>query len=198
MGKHVTEHTHHDTTVETLLTDGNDDVLAITFEDLGTRNHKAVGVGVGGVECMDVGTLALGLFPEHDAVVVADLLDGVRLSGRPGFVALDVVAGNEDAVAQNDLARLEEGDITDEEFLYVDDALDTGPDDLDATLLLLVVEDTDLPLLLPIIKRTNHDLWKCGLARGIWCHNRKTQTAMKMATMMATPSTQSTRGSPGT
>jgi len=38
--------------------------LAITFEDLGTRNHEAVGVGIGGVESVNVGTLALALFPE--------------------------------------------------------------------------------------------------------------------------------------
>ena len=36
-----------DMTVETLLTDSDDDILAITFDDLGIRNHEAVGVGVG-------------------------------------------------------------------------------------------------------------------------------------------------------
>ena len=161
------EHTHHDTTVEALLTDGDDDVLAITFENLGTRDHETVGVSVGGVESMDVSTLALGLFPEHDTVIVADLLDGVGLSGRPGFVALDVVAGNEDAITRNDLTGFEEGDITDEEFLDVDNVLDARPDNLDATFLLLVVEDAELPLLLPIVERTNHHLWKQELARRI-------------------------------
>ena len=62
---------------------------------------------------MDVGTHTLGLFPEYDTVFVADVFDGVRLSGRPIFVALDVVAGNKDAVGNNP-ARFEEGDLTDE------------------------------------------------------------------------------------
>jgi len=47
---------------------------------------------------MNIGTLALGLFPEHDAFVVADIFGGVRLPSRPGFVALDLVTGNKDAV----------------------------------------------------------------------------------------------------
>jgi len=155
--------------VGTLLTDGDNDVLAVAFENLGTRNHKAVGVGVGGVECVNVGTLALGLFPEHDTIVIGDLLDRVRLSGRPRFVALDVVARNEYAVTQNDLTGFEKDDITNEEFLDVDDALDTEADDLDATLfLLLVVEDAELPLLLPIVEGANDHLWEYELVHGRW------------------------------
>jgi len=83
-GKASREHTHHDTTVETLLTGGNDNVHAITFENLGTGNHEVVGVGVRGVESMNVGTLMLELFPEHSAIIVADLLDGVGLPVAPG------------------------------------------------------------------------------------------------------------------
>ena len=44
--KIATEHTHHDATVETLLTNGDDDVLATTFKNLGTRDHEVAGVNV--------------------------------------------------------------------------------------------------------------------------------------------------------
>jgi len=159
-GRVSRERTHHGTTVETLLAHSDDDVLAITVEDLGAGNHEAVGVGVEGIGCMDIGTLGLGLFPRYDTVIIANLLDGVGLSGCPGFIALDIVAGNEDTVTGYDLTGFKEGDITDEQFLDVDDALDTGPDNLDATFLLLVVEDMELPSLLPVTKGVNRNLRK--------------------------------------
>jgi hypothetical protein len=106
--------THHDTTVETLLTDSDDDILAVTFEDLGTGNHETIGMGVGGVESVNVGTLPFGLFPERNTLIVDDLLDGVGLSSCAGFVAPDVVAGNEYTVARDDLPGLEKGDVTNE------------------------------------------------------------------------------------
>jgi hypothetical protein len=96
--------THHDATVETLLTYSNNDVLAITFEDLGARDHEAIGVGVGCVVAF--GTLALGLLPEGDAIVVADLFYGVRLSSYSRFVALHVVTSDEDAIARENFTRL--------------------------------------------------------------------------------------------
>jgi len=152
------EHTHHDAAVETLLTDGDNHVLAITFENLGTRNHKTIGVRIGGVECMNVDTLALGLFSEGDALAVADLFDSVGLPGRAGLVALDIVAGDEDTVTRDNLTGLEEGNVTDEKILDVDYAFDTAADNLDTSLLLLVVENAELFLLLPIVEGTNHHL----------------------------------------
>ena len=79
------------TTVETLLT-YNDSVISITFEDLGARNQEAICMGVGGIESMSVDTLAPCLLPEGNALVVVNLLDGVRLSCCVGPVALDIVA----------------------------------------------------------------------------------------------------------
>jgi len=76
------EHTHHDAAIETLLTDGDNHVLAITIEDLGARDHGTIGVRIEGVECMNVDTLRLGLFSEGNALAVADLFDSVGLSGR--------------------------------------------------------------------------------------------------------------------
>jgi hypothetical protein len=106
--------THHDTTVETLLTDSDNDILAVTFEDLGTRNHETIGAGVGDAESVNVGALPSGQFPERNAVIVGDLLDGIGLSSGTGFVAPDVVAGNEYTIARDDLTGLEKGDVTDE------------------------------------------------------------------------------------
>jgi len=58
------ERIHHDTTVETLLTDSDNYVLAVIFEDLGTRGHETIGVHIWGVKCMNIDTPALDLFPE--------------------------------------------------------------------------------------------------------------------------------------
>ena len=66
------DRTHHDTTVETLLADGDHNVLAMALEDFGTREHEAVCMRVCGVESMTV-TVVLGLFPEVDVIFVADL-----------------------------------------------------------------------------------------------------------------------------
>jgi len=41
------EHTHHDAAVETLLTDGDNHVLAINFKNLGARDHETIGVHIG-------------------------------------------------------------------------------------------------------------------------------------------------------
>ena len=108
------ECTHHDTTVETLLTDSDNDVLSITFEDLGARNQEAIRMGIRGVESMRIDTLAPCLVPEGNALVVVDLFDGFGLSCCTGLVAPDVVAGDEDAVAGDDLTGLEEGNIANE------------------------------------------------------------------------------------
>ena len=152
------KHTHHDATVETPLINSGDDVLAVTVKNLGARNHETIGVNV---ESVSVGTLALGPFPELEAFVIADLPNGIGLSSGARFVTLDVVAGNEDTVAGDDLARLEEGDIADEQLIDVDGVLDTRADDFDTTLL-LVIEDAGLPSLVPIIEGANRHLWEEG------------------------------------
>lgn len=99
---------------------------------------------------MNVDTLALGVFSEGNALVVADLFYSVGVSGCTGFVAPDIVAGNEDAVTGHNL--------TGKQVLDVDDMFVTAADNLDASLLLLVAENTELPLLLPIVEGANHDL----------------------------------------
>ena len=134
----------------------------MTVDNLGARNHETIGVSVGNGESVSGGALALGLFPELEALVVVDLLNGIGLSGGARFVTLDVVAGNDDTVTGDDLTRLEEGDITDEQLLDVDDALDTRADNFDTTFLVPVVEDAELPFLVPIAEGANHHLWKEG------------------------------------
>ena len=64
---------------------------------------------------LSVDTLVLGLFSEGNALTIADLFDSVRLSGCARFVALDIVAGNEDTVTRDNLTGLEEGNITDKQ-----------------------------------------------------------------------------------
>ena len=159
------ERTHHDTAVEAVRSDSDNDVFAVTIQDLGARNHETIGISISGVESVNVGTLASGPLTERDAIFVSGLFDGVRLSSCIGFIAFDIVAGNENTITGDNLTRLEEDDVTDKQFLDVDDALGTGADHLDATSLLLAFEDQELPFLLPIIDGTDRDLWKWEYGR---------------------------------
>ena len=158
LGENVKVCAHHDTTVETLLTDSYDNILAITFEDLGARNHETIRVCVGGIKSMTIDTLTFGLLPEGNALVVGNLFDGIRLSSCARSIALDVVTGNEDTIAGDDLTGLEEGNVTNKQFLDVVDAFNTKANNIDTPLLPLVVENVELLLLLPIIEGTDHDL----------------------------------------
>ena len=45
------------------------------------------------------------------------LLDGVRFASSAGFIAFDVMACKVDAVARDDLARLDKRDVTHNYFL---------------------------------------------------------------------------------
>ena len=156
------EHTLHATTIETVLTYSDDDVLAVPFKDFGAGNHETVGAGGGGIERISARVLASGPFPMSNAIFVADLLDSVELPSCVGLVGLDVVAGNEDAITRDDLARLEKGDITDKQFLNVNDAFDTRADHLDATFVLFIAEIPELPFLLPIVEGASYHLRKWG------------------------------------
>ena len=158
MERVVKKRTPHGTTaVEALLTDSDDDIPPITSDDLGTRNHETIGVRVGNVR-----TPALGLSPERIATIIVELLDVffvvVGLTGYLGFVAHDTMTRYEDAITGDDLAGLEEGDITYAQFLDVDDTLYTGSFNLDATLLLFV-KDAQLTLLSPMVNGFDRRLW---------------------------------------
>ena len=61
-----------------------------------------------------IDTLARCLVPKGNALVIVDLFDGVGLSCCAGLVAPDIVAGDEDTVAGDNLTGLEEGNITNE------------------------------------------------------------------------------------
>ena len=58
-----------------------------------------------------IDALASCLVPGGNGLVVVDLFDGVRLSCCAGLVAPDIVAGDEDIVAGDNLTKLEEGNI---------------------------------------------------------------------------------------
>ena len=150
------ECTHHDITVKILLTNNCDNALAITSKNLGARNHETICVCIGGIESMTINTLAFGMLPEGNTLIVGNLLDGIRLSSCTGFITLDIVTRDEDAVAGNDLTRLKEGNVTDKQFLDSDDTFNTEANNLDTPL--LVIENLELSLLLPIIEGTDHDL----------------------------------------
>ena len=115
-------------------------------------------MSMGGIESVRVGALVPGLFSKGNAIVVGNLLDGVGLSSRAGLVALDVVTGNKDTVAGDNLTGLKESNVANEQVLDVDDALDSGANNLDAAFFLLVVENAELSFLLPIIEGADHYL----------------------------------------
>lgn len=78
-------------------------------------------------------------------------------------------------------------------YLDVDDGLNTASDDLDPTFLFFVIESLELALFLPVVDGTNDHLRSINNRRKL---KRNAHTTMRIATMMATPSTQSTGGSP--
>ena len=113
----VKRHTHHDATIEALAR-GNSDIPVMAFEHLQAGNHETIGMGVGGIESVAIGNLILGFLSESNTFVVVDLLIAPD-SPVARLVASDVVTGNEDTVAWGNLARLDDGNITDEQFLDV-------------------------------------------------------------------------------
>ena len=55
--------THRNTTVETLLADGNDNALAIALENLSTRHwQETIHLGAGGIRAVHIGALVPSLF----------------------------------------------------------------------------------------------------------------------------------------
>ena len=68
----TSKHTHHDATIETLGSNSHNDVFADTFQNLATRNHKAVGV-----KHVRILAFRFGFLEELDDFVVGNLLDGI-------------------------------------------------------------------------------------------------------------------------
>ena len=99
-----------------------------------------------------------GSFTLVRTFLVRQLLDRVRLAGRARLVALDVVPREEDSVAGDNLAWLYECDVSDHDFLDVQNHLDAVPDHFDTALIFLLVEYLELTFLLPVVKGTDHDL----------------------------------------
>jgi hypothetical protein len=140
--------THHDSTVERLCTDRDDDVLSHTLENLGTRDEETV---------LLEDFAGLGIVPLLDTLLVGKLLDGVAFTSSTRFVASDIVTAEEDTVDGDNLSWLEQADITDDDILDVDDHFTTASDDLDGTVVSLLVELFELSFLLPIIDGTDQD-----------------------------------------
>lgn len=108
---------HHQSTVKGSSTDGNDDVFSDTFGDFGTREQE---------------TVLLGLFAFFEGrsfgntVIVGELFDQVGFTSSSGFVALDVVTSQKDAIDGNNLSGFENADITDDDVLERDQRRVTG------------------------------------------------------------------------
>ena len=95
----------------------------------------------------------------HGAVVfVADLPDGIGFTGGTGLVALDVVALQADTIARDDFAGFNQGDVTDDDVMDLDDRLDTTANDLDTAFFLLLVQCLELALLLVVVDGPDADL----------------------------------------
>ena len=103
--------THHQTTVERLGTDGDDDVFTDTLGNLGTRDQETVLLqGLAGRQ-----RVAL-----LDALFVRSLLDQIRFTSSTRLVTLDVVTTEEDTVDGQDFTSLDDTDVTDEDVLRDD------------------------------------------------------------------------------
>lgn len=100
--------THHETTVERLGTDGDDDVFTDTLGNLGTRDQETVLLqGLAGGQ-----RVAL-----LDAFLVRSLFDQVGFTGGTGFVALDIVTTEEDSIDGQDFTSLDDTNVTDHDVL---------------------------------------------------------------------------------
>lgn len=132
--------THHSPSVERVGSNGDDDVLSDSLEDLSTRDEETVVLE----SLLDLLLSPLGSFGGStfsETFLVRDLLDGVRFSSGSRLITLDGVTSKENSVDLktvkekvreksgderrrkregtngNDLSGLEDGDISDENVL---------------------------------------------------------------------------------
>ena len=68
------------------------------------------------------------------------------------------MALQEDTIARDDFAGFDQGDVTDDDVMDLDDLLDTTANDLDAALFLLLVQCLELALLLVVVDGPDADL----------------------------------------
>ena len=104
--------THHDTTVKTLCSNRDDDVLSDALQYLATADHKAINV-----KGMRVFPLLFSLPIEFDNFFECRFLDSVALSSSTRLVTLHVVSRQENTVAGQDFTRLNKRDVSDNDFL---------------------------------------------------------------------------------
>jgi hypothetical protein len=164
--------THHQTTVERLGTDGDDDVFTNTLGNLGTRDQETVLF-----QSLSRGQRVALL----DTLFVGSLLDQVGFTGSTRLVALDVVTSEEDTVDGKNFTSLDDTDISDENVLrdnglvstiaadnatteslpQTDLGVDSHPSStsntVDHPVVLLLVQLLELPLLLPIVDGSDQD-----------------------------------------
>lgn len=164
--------THHQTTVERLGTDGDDDVFTDTLGNLGTRDQETVLF-----QSLSRGQRVALL----DTLFVGSLLDQVGFTGSTRLVALDVVTSEEDTVDGKNFTSLDDTDISDENVLrdnglvstiaadkatteslpQTDLGVDSHPSStsntVDHPVVLLLVQLLELPLLLPIVDGSDQD-----------------------------------------
>lgn len=141
--------THHDTPIEALGTYSDHNVAPIALQNLASADHKTVR--------MSARVLALAI-PRTQRLLVVDLPDCVTLTCGAALVAPDVVPAEEDSIARNDLAGFQQCDVSDDDFVYINNALVARADNLDATFFLLLVQSLELTLLLPVVDRADKDL----------------------------------------
>ncbi len=99
--------THHDTTVETLGSNSDDNILAHTFQDLRPADDEAI--------CMR--EFALFAVERLLALFERQFLDGVRFTGSARLVALDIVAAKENTVTRYNFTRFQQRDVANDNFL---------------------------------------------------------------------------------
>jgi hypothetical protein len=101
--------THHQTTVERLGTDSDNDVFTDTLGNLGAGDEETI--------------LLEGFTGSQrpallDTLFVRGLLDQVGFTGSSRLVTFDIVSSEEDTVDGKNFTSLDNTDITDEDVLY--------------------------------------------------------------------------------
>ena len=97
------------------------------------------------------------MFDSTEDIVGSSLLEKIGFTCSRRFVALDPVALNEDTVNRHHITGLQVDHVTDEDVVDGDFAQFTRSNNLDDSVILLLVQLDELSFLLPIVGSSDHD-----------------------------------------
>jgi hypothetical protein len=115
------KHTHHDSSIEILLSDGDHNIPANTFKHFAAADDEAIGMETFNPSAFS-GSLDGARSPKEPCFGAEGtgrriVLDSIRLASGTGFVALDIVSTQKNSIAGHDFARFKLRNVADYDFL---------------------------------------------------------------------------------